>query len=130
MGTLQYVSPEALSGELVSEQADVYSMATITYYLLSGRHPYAGRSPRELFQQLLSQPPLPLSQAVKGLKIPPGVEAAVMKGLARQPADRQPTVTEFAADLEAGLGGGGSGGAPEPRSGFFSAIKNFVGKRK
>src|SRR6266576_1511948 len=95
VGTLQYVAPEALSGELVDGRADIYSLATITYYLLTGRHPYVGRSPRELFQQLLSQPPLPLSQAVKGLKIPPGVEAAVMKGLARQPADRQPTVTEL-----------------------------------
>jgi serine/threonine-protein kinase len=128
VGTLQYVAPEALSGELVDGRADIYSLATITYYLLSGRHPYVGRSPRELFQQLLSQPPLPLSQAVKGIKVPPGVEAAVMKGLARQPADRQPTVTEFAADLEAGLAGGAGG--PEARSGFFKAIKKFVGKRK
>jgi len=130
VGTLQYVAPEALSGELVDGRADIYSLATITYYLLTGRHPYVGRSPRELFQQLLSQPPLPLSQAVKGLKVPPGVEAAVMKGLARQPADRQPTVTEFAADLEAGVAGGAPEGATDPRSGFFTAIKKFVGKRK
>jgi len=53
-----------------------------------------------------------------------------MKGLARQPADRQPTVTEFAADLEAGLAGGASGAAGDPKSGLFAAIKNFVGKRK
>ena len=130
VGTLQYVAPEALSGELVDGRADIYSLATITYYLLTGRHPYVGRSPRELFQQLLSQPPLPLSQAVKGIKVPPGVEAAVMKGLSRQPADRQPTVTEFAADLEAGLAGGATAAGPEPQSGFFAAIKNFVGKRK
>ena len=130
VGTLQYVAPEALSGELVDGRADIYSLATITYYLLTGRHPYVGRSPRELFQQLLSQPPLPLSQAVKGIKVPPGVEAAVMKGLARQPADRQPTVTEFAADLEAGVAGGATAAGPEPQSGFFAAIKNFVGKRK
>jgi serine/threonine protein kinase len=129
VGTLQYVAPEALSGELVDGRADIYSLATITYYLLTGRHPYVGRSPRELFQQLLSQPPLPLSQAARGIKVPPGLEAAVMKGLARQPADRQPTMPEFAADLEAGLAGGGLGGS-EPRSGFFAAIKNFVGKRK
>ncbi len=129
VGTLQYVAPEALSGELIDSRADIYSLATITYYLLTGRHPYTGRSPRELFQQLLSQPPLPLSQAVKGLKVPPGVEAAVMKGLARHPADRQPTVSEFAADLEAGIVAGGSGG-DDPKSGFFTAIKKFVGKRK
>ena len=36
VGTLQYVAPEALSGELVSAQADVYSLATIAYYLLTG----------------------------------------------------------------------------------------------
>ena len=35
VGTLQYVAPETLSGELVSEQADVYSLATIAYYLLT-----------------------------------------------------------------------------------------------
>jgi serine/threonine-protein kinase len=130
VGTLQYVAPEALSGELVDGRADIYSLATITYYLLTGRHPYVGRSPRELFQQLLSQPPLPLSQAVKGIKVPPGVEAAVMKGLARQPADRQPTVTEFATDLEGGVAGGGGPGGTEPRRGVFAAIKKFVGKRK
>ncbi|HMJ59917.1 MAG TPA: serine/threonine-protein kinase [Gemmatimonadales bacterium] len=129
VGTLQYVAPEALSGELVDGRADIYSLATITYYLLTGRHPFTGRSPRELFQQLLSQPPLPLSQAVKGLKVPPGVEAAVMKGLARHPADRQPAVSEFAADLEAGVAAGGSGG-DDAKSGFFTAIKKFVGKRK
>ena len=36
VGTLQYVAPEALSGELVGEQADVYSLATIAYHLLTG----------------------------------------------------------------------------------------------
>jgi serine/threonine-protein kinase len=35
VGTLQYVAPEALSGELVNEQADVYSLATIAYHLLT-----------------------------------------------------------------------------------------------
>ncbi len=126
VGTLQYVAPEALSGELVDGRADIYSLATITYCLLSGRHPYVGRSPRELFQQLLSQPPIPLAHAAKGIKVPPGLEAAVMKGLARHPADRQPTVTEFAADLEAGV----AGASAAPRSGLFAAIKQFVSKRK
>ena len=126
VGTLQYVAPEALSGELVDGRADIYSLATITYYMLTGRHPHLGRSPRELFQQLLSQAPTPLSQAIKGGKFPPGLEATVMKGLARQPADRQPTVTAFAAELEAGLAAGAAGA---PRRGFLGALKNFVGKR-
>jgi eukaryotic-like serine/threonine-protein kinase len=99
VGTLQYVAPEALSGELVNEQADVYSLATITYYLLAGTLPYNGRSPRELFQQLLSQPPIPLNQAKKGLKFSPELEAAVMKGLDRDRSKRSKTVDEFVAGI-------------------------------
>src|SRR5207249_858062 len=59
VGTLQYVAPEALSGELVDGRADIYSLAKITYYMLTGRHPHDGRSPRELFQQLVSGKPNP-----------------------------------------------------------------------
>jgi serine/threonine protein kinase len=99
VGTLQYVAPEALSGELVNEQADVYSLATITYYLLVGTLPYNGRSPRELFQQLLSQPPIPLNQARKGLRFSNEVEAAVMRGLERDRTKRSKTVDEFVAGV-------------------------------
>ena len=74
VGTLQYVAPEALSGELVDEQADVYSLATIAYHLLVGILPFPGRSPRELFQQLLTQSPIPLNEAVKGVRFAPAIE--------------------------------------------------------
>ena len=126
VGTLQYVAPEALSGELVDGRADIYSLAKITYYMLTGRHPHEGRSPRELFQELLSGKAIPLSQAGKDRKFPPALEAAVMRGLARQPADRQPTVTVFAAEREAAL----SGTADQRKSrGWLGALKNIVNKR-
>src|SRR3954462_1403767 len=96
VGTLQYVAPETLSGELVKEQADVYSLATITYYLLTGCLPFTGKSPRELFQQLLTQPPIPLNEARRGLRFPPAVEATVMQGLQRDLSKRSRTVEEFA----------------------------------
>jgi serine/threonine protein kinase len=96
VGTLQYVAPETLSGELVKEQADVYSLATIAYYLLTGCLPFNGKSPRELFQQLLTQPPIPLNEARKGLRFPPAIEATVMHGLQRDLAKRCKTVEEFA----------------------------------
>jgi serine/threonine-protein kinase len=96
VGTLQYVAPETLSGALVNEQADVYSLATIAYYLLTGEHPFNGKNPRELFQQLLTQDPVPLSQATKGLRFAPAIEAAVMQGLMRDLSQRTKTVDEFA----------------------------------
>jgi eukaryotic-like serine/threonine-protein kinase len=96
VGTLQYVAPETLSGELVKEQADVYSLATITYYLLTGCLPFTGKSPRELFQQLLTQAPVPLNEAKRGLRFAPAVEATVMRGLERDLSKRCKTVDEFA----------------------------------
>src|SRR5918995_7514335 len=96
VGTLQYVAPETLSGELVKEQADVYSLATITYYLLTCALPFTGKSPRELFQQLLTQTPLSLNEARKGLRFPAAVEATLMQGLERDLSKRCRTVEEFA----------------------------------
>src|SRR5438477_2438577 len=125
VGTLQYVAPEALSGELVDGRADIYCLAKITYYMLTGRHPHEGRSPRELFQQLLSGTPTPLS-GPGDRKFPPALEAAVMKGLSRQPGDRQPTVTAFADELEAGLVE--TKGSAKSR-GLLGTLKNIVGKR-
>jgi eukaryotic-like serine/threonine-protein kinase len=95
VGTLQYVAPETLSGALVDERADIYSLATITYYLLTGVLPFPGKSPRELFQQLLQEPATPLNAAVKGLKFPPALEAAVAKGLERDVEKRFQTVGEY-----------------------------------
>ena len=127
VGTLQYVAPEALSGELVDGRADIYSLATITYYLLTGRHPYSGRTPRELFQQLLTEPPLPLNRALPGRTFPAALEAAVMRGLARDPAKRQQTVLAFAAEVEAGTVG--TPPAPgSPRGGLLGALKQMISR--
>ena len=126
VGTLQYVAPEALSGELVDGRADIYSLAKIAYYMLTGRHPHDGRSPRELFQQLLSGKATPLSE-VSNRKFSPALEAAVMKGLARHPGDRQPTVGAFADDLESALSKTKDGAKS---GGLFGALKNIVNKRR
>src|SRR5438552_4177291 len=101
VGTLQYVAPEALSGELVDGRADIYSLATITYYLLTGRHPFSGRTQRELFQHLLTEPPLPLSRAAPPRSSAPWLARAVIRRRARDPAARQPTVAAFAAEVAA-----------------------------
>jgi serine/threonine-protein kinase len=125
VGTLQYVAPEALSGELVDGRADIYSLATIAYYLLTGRHPFTGRTPRELFQQLLTQSPTPLAEAAPDLTFGRRLEGAIMRGLSRDPAARQATVIEFAADLEAGAGEP----AASPGRGLLGVLKSIVSRR-
>ena len=126
VGTLQYVAPEALSGELVDGRADIYSLATIAYHLLTGRYPFAGRTPRELFQQLLTQPPVPLNAAVPGRRFAAPLEAAVMRGLARNPGDRQQTVAQFAQEVLAGA----AAPVDAPASGLLGTLKGLMGRRK
>jgi serine/threonine-protein kinase len=125
VGTLQYVAPEALSGELVDGRADIYSLATITYYMLTGRHPFLARRPRELFNDLLTGTPVPLGQAVPDLTFPAPLEAAVMRGLAREPAQRQPSVTEFAADVMAGISS-----VPPAAPTLFDRLRDLGRRRK
>ena len=117
VGTLQYVAPEALSGELVGEQADVYSLAVIAYQLLTEVTPFPGKNPRELFQQLLTQDPIPLNQADKSIKFSARIEEVVMKGLARDLAKRWKRVMDFTnAFCEAATA------EPEKKQGFFSSL--------
>jgi serine/threonine-protein kinase len=99
VGTLMYVAPEALSGELVGPLADQYSLATIAYFLLTACLPFPAKTPREMFSQLLSQPPIPLSQAKPGLRFSPAVEAVVMRALSKEPPKRYADVVTFAAEF-------------------------------
>ena len=120
VGTLMYVAPEALSGELVTPAADQYSLATIAYFLLSGCLPYLAKTPREMFTQLLSQPPIPLNRARPNLQFSPQVEAVIMQGLAKQPVDRYPDVITFATELRKAVL------APPPdESGFLAKMKGL-----
>lgn len=126
VGTLMYVPPEALSGEIVSPAADQYSLATMAYLFLTGTLPYTARSPREMFTQLLSQPPVPLNKAKPDIQFKPEVEAVVMKGLAKLPSDRYADVVVFAEALAAVLVDSFPGAASN--SGLLSKMKGLFGR--
>jgi serine/threonine-protein kinase len=123
VGTLQYVAPEALSGELVGEPADIYSLATIAYFLLTTQLPYQAKSPRELFHQLLTQPPVALGSARRDLVFPRSLEEAVMRGLSREPPKRQKSVLEFATEFAAGTQQPVASG----KSGLLGSLKGMFG---
>ena len=121
VGTLMYVAPEALSGELVSPAADQYSLATIAYLLLTGCLPFTAKTPREMFSQLLSQPPIPLNAARPNLRFPSAVEQVIMKSLSKTPSQRYPNAITFALELDKALAL-----ADEPsKAGLFSRVKDI-----
>ena len=121
VGTLMYVAPEALSGELVSPAADQYSLATIAYLLLTGCLPFTAKTPREMFSQLLSQPPIPLNAARPNLRFSANIEQVIMKGLSKLPAQRYPDAVVFARELEQAFAS-----LEEPsRPGLLSRVKDI-----
>lgn len=125
VGTLMYVAPEALSGELVGPLADQYSLATIAYFLLTGCLPFPAKTPREMFSQLLSQPPIMLNQAKPGLRFSPQLEAVVMRGLSKEPAKRYPDVVAFATDFCQA----GSAPAAKDKPGLASKLASMFRKK-
>lgn len=134
VGTLMYVAPEALSGELVGPTADQYSLATIAYYLLTAVLPYTGKSPRELFSQLLTQPPISLNKAKPALTFPASIEAVVMKALSKQPSDRYPSVRAFseaftlaAQDCDK-AGNATAPAAEESKGGLMGKMRGLFGR--
>jgi serine/threonine protein kinase len=124
VGTLMYVAPETLSGEVVTPAADQFSLATIAYFLLTGTLPYPAKSQREMFTQLLTQPPTPLNKAKPGLTFPPAVEQVIMRALSKQPAARYPNVMAFAEALRSAL----LATSTAQSGGLMSRVKNLFGR--
>jgi serine/threonine protein kinase len=122
VGTLMYVAPEALSGEMVGPAADQYSLATIAYFLLVGALPYTGRNPREMFTQLLSMPPVALNKAKPNVKHSDEVERVVMQALSKDPSERFADVQRFAKALADAVVS-----APKDGGGFVSRLKGMFG---
>jgi eukaryotic-like serine/threonine-protein kinase len=125
VGTLMYVAPEALSGELVGPLADQYSLATIAYFLLTGCLPFPAKTPREMFSQLLSQPPIPLNQAKPGLRFPATIEAVLMRGLSKEPSKRFGDVLTLASEFC----NAASAPAEDEKRGFASKLASMFRKK-
>jgi len=126
VGTLMYVAPEALSGELVGPSADQYSLATIAYFLLTGCLPFTAKTPREMFSQLLSQPPIPLNQARPGLRFSSSVESVVMRALSKEPGKRFADSVSFATELSRALS---SPQDDEDEEGLLARMKSLFRKK-
>jgi eukaryotic-like serine/threonine-protein kinase len=98
LGTPTYMSPEQSVGdESVDSRSDIYSLAVVVYEMLAGAPPFTGPNPRAIMARRLTAAPPPLA-AVRP-ELPPGVEAAIVRALARQPADRFDTAADFAVTL-------------------------------
>jgi hypothetical protein len=102
------MSPEQARGEAVLDgRSDIYSLACLTYEMLAGEAPLAGRSPQVTMAR--RQAESPTSLCLLRDTVPEPLDAAVRKALARLPADRFPSAGQYgdAVALAAGMSTGG-----------------------
>lgn len=98
LGTPAYMSPEQATGERdLDARTDVYSLACVTYEMLTGEPPFTGPTSQVVLVRRLTETPRAVSATRKA--VPAGVDAAVARALAPA-ADRFSTVAEYAAALE------------------------------
>jgi len=100
VGTPTYMSPEQASADReLDGRSDIFSLACVLYELLSGSPPFHGATPQATLMRRFTGPPRPLRPVVQ---MPEAAEAAILRALARDPAERFATAGEF-ADALAGL---------------------------
>ncbi len=98
-GTPTYMAPEQWSGSPVPA-TDQYALAIMTYQLLTGNLPFQGRQEQVMYQHFNAQPQPP---GKLNPRIPAGVDAVVLRALAKEPGERFPTISAFAQALTQAL---------------------------
>ncbi len=95
-GTVEYMAPEQVRGQVVTPQADIFSLGVISYELLTGRNPFRADTLAASVFKIVSDDPGKLSDE---LVLPAEVEAIVVKALAKQMGERFQSLIEFRAAL-------------------------------
>ncbi|MFN2565870.1 MAG: protein kinase [Gemmatimonadaceae bacterium] len=98
LGTPSYMSPEqATASADVDARTDVYSLGCVLYEMLTGEAPFAGPTAQAVMTKSVTSP-RPRVRARRP-DVPPALEEAIVRAMAREPAERFATMTEFADAL-------------------------------
>ncbi len=97
MGSPFYMAPEQWSDEEPDARADIYSLGIILYQMLGGDVPFKGSSIPSIMKKHLTESPPALNSM--GVNVPPQIEAVVRHALAKERAERTPSVEAFLQEL-------------------------------
>jgi serine/threonine-protein kinase len=97
MGTPSYMSPEQVKGDPLDGRSDQFSLAVISYEMLTGQKPFAGENLTSVMFKIVSETPTEPKDL--NPKVPPLVQDSVLKALSKSPADRYAACAVFATAL-------------------------------
>jgi CHASE1-domain containing sensor protein len=100
VGTPLYLAPEVARREPIDGRTDLYGVGAVAYFLLTGKPVFEGANAVEVCAHHLSSAPEPPSERL-GAPLPAGLEALVLRCLAKDAADRPASAEELAAALHA-----------------------------
>ena len=100
IGTPRYLSPEQAKGQAMDGRGDQYSLAVVAYEAMVGQLPLMANSVHGLMYAHVYDTPTP-ARTVRP-EVPAHVSATLQRALAKEPAERFPSMEEFAQALEGG----------------------------
>ncbi len=103
-GTLEYMSPEQITGSDVDARSDVYALALVACEMLTGRLPFVAERAEQAMMMRLSENPKPLSFLMPSGQWPAELQPVLDRALARDPANRFPGAGAFARALALSVG--------------------------
>ncbi|MCP3101592.1 protein kinase [Myxococcus sp. K15C18031901] len=95
LGTPQYMPPEQAGGEAVDQRSDLYSMAGVLYFCLTGSSPFGANTVRKALTASLTQQVPAVNTKRQGAPVPAALDAFFQKALAPEKDDRYQTAQEF-----------------------------------
>ena len=99
VGTPQYMAPEQATGEReVDGRADIYALGAVMYEMVAGEPPFTGPTARSIITRSLTEAPRSLTISRTGLSS--AVDSAIMKALAKSPADRYANAGQMVTALD------------------------------
>jgi len=110
LGTPAYMSPEQCLGEELDGRSDIYSLGIVLFEMLCGVVPFNSPTATAVVMQHVQQEPPPLR--ILNISVPPPVERAVLRALAKRREDRPQSARAFADELGAAVAGGAMPSAP------------------
>ncbi|MGH7441028.1 MAG: serine/threonine-protein kinase [Polyangiaceae bacterium] len=102
-GTPEYMAPEQVSGDRVDGRADVYALGCVLYEMLTGARAFEGTSSVVVMGKQLRETPLPPRVRAPAQPIPAGMDAVVVRAMAKDRDERFPSAAAMRAALESAL---------------------------